>query len=74
MGIELRKYIALVRVSSYEQKERNISIPSQIDQIQRYCTEHKLELVKIYKEENSAYKWKRAVFWGMIKDLKKSKD
>jgi DNA invertase Pin-like site-specific DNA recombinase len=56
MGIELRKYIALVRVSSYEQKERNISIPSQIDQIQRYCTEHKLELVKIYKEENSAYK------------------
>lgn len=71
---ERLRFLGFVRVSSYEQKERNISIPSQIDQIQRYCSENNLELVKIYKEENSAYKWKRAVFWDMIKYLKKSKD
>lgn len=74
MASERRKYVALARVSSYEQKERNISIPSQIDQIQKYCFDHDIELVKLYKEENSAFKWKRAVFWEMINFLKKSKD
>ncbi|MEI6673505.1 MAG: hypothetical protein WCL18_03515 [bacterium] len=30
-------YIAYVRVSSYEQAERNLSIPSQVEQIQNYA-------------------------------------
>ncbi|MDD3794218.1 MAG: recombinase family protein, partial [Candidatus Gracilibacteria bacterium] len=74
MASERRKYVALARVSGWEQKERNISIPSQIDQIQKYCFDHDIELIKIYKEENSAYKGKRAVFGEMINFLKKSKD
>jgi DNA invertase Pin-like site-specific DNA recombinase len=31
------KYLAYVRVSSHEQAERNISIPSQIEQIENYA-------------------------------------
>jgi len=51
-----------VRVSSFEQAQRNLSIPSQVEQIQKYALENNIELAHIYKEENSAYKGKRAVF------------
>lgn len=63
-------YIWYVRVSSYEQAERNVSIPSQIDQINQYAQKNWIQLYKIYQEEHSAYKWKRNVFDEMIKDIK----
>ena len=34
------KYLAYVRVSSHEQAERNISIPSQIDQVENYAEQN----------------------------------
>lgn len=68
------KYIGYVRVSSYEQAQRNLSIPSQIEQIQKYAIDNNIEIINIFKEENSAYKWKRAIFNDMINFLKKSKD
>ncbi len=65
-------YLAYVRVSSHEQAERNISIPSQIDQINNYCKQNWYIIEKVYKEENSAYKWKRKVFNELLKDLKEN--
>ena len=67
-------YLALVRVSSSEQAERNISIPSQIDQINNYCLQNWYKISKFYKEENSAYKWKRKIFEELLKDLKEKDD
>lgn len=64
-------YIGYVRVSSTEQAERNISIPSQIDQIQQYAQKHNVTISKIYKEEHSAFKGTRTIFHQMLKDLEK---
>lgn len=67
-------YIAYVRISwTREQKERNLSIPSQIDNITNYAKANNLYIEKIYREEQSAFKWKRQIFSKMIEDIKKSK-
>ncbi|MDD3793875.1 MAG: recombinase family protein [Candidatus Gracilibacteria bacterium] len=72
---ERLKFIGYVRISgSREQKERNLSIPSQIDQVKKYCHENDLNLVNIYKEETSAFKGKRPVFGKMVDFINKSKD
>lgn len=67
-------FIWYVRVSSAEQAERNISIPSQIDQINSYASNNSICLTKIYKEEHSAYKGKRPTFHTVLKELKTNKD
>ena len=67
-------YIAYVRVSSYEQAERNLSIPSQVEQIQNYAKQSWITIGKIYKEEHhSAFKGNRPAFNQMLKDVKHSK-
>ena len=67
-------YIAYVRVSSYEQAERNLSVPSQIDQIQNYAKQSWILISKIYKDEgHSAYKGNRPAFNQMLKDVKHNK-
>lgn len=68
------KYLAYVRVSSHEQAERNISIPSQIDQINNYAKQNWYFVWDFYKEENSAYKWKRKIFNELLQDLKTKND
>ncbi len=70
MTTKENKYIAYVRVSSHEQAERNISIPSQIDQIRNYAEQNGYNVSKIYKEETSAFKWKRKVFLRLLEELK----
>ena len=68
-------YIAYVRVSSYEQAERNLSVPSQIDQIQNYAKQSWILISKIYKDEgHSAYKGNRPAFNQMLKDVKHNKN
>lgn len=74
MTTKNNKYIAYVRVSSNEQAERNISIPSQIEQINNYSKQNNLKIKKIYKEENSAFKWKRKIFNILLNDLNKKSD
>ena len=68
------KYLAYVRVSSHEQAERNISIPSQIEQVENYAKQNWYIVSKIYKEETSAYKWKRKIFIQLLEDLQEEKD
>lgn len=69
------KYIWYVRISwTKEQKERNLSIPNQIEQIENYCKLNDIELIKIFREENSAFKWTRQVFAEMIEFMKNSID
>ncbi len=63
-------YLAYVRVSSYEQAERNVSIPSQVEQIEQYAKSNNIIVTKLFKEENSAFKGKRPVFAEMLKELK----
>ena len=65
-------YVGYVRISgSTEQKNRNLSIPSQIEQINQYAKNHPEIVIKtIYKEVHSAFKgWKRPIFRKMCEDL-----
>lgn len=66
-------YIAYVRVSSYEQAERNLSIPSQIDQIQQYARKGGYIIDRIFSEEHSAYRGARPVFKELLQEVRKSK-
>ena len=67
-------YIAYVRVSSYEQAERNLSIPSQVEQVQNYAKQYWITITKVYKEEHhSAFKGNRPAFNQMLKDIKNNK-
>ncbi len=68
-----KKFIGYVRVSSQEQAQRNLSIPNQIEQIENYCKSNDIELLKIYREENSAFKWTRPIFNEMVSYIKYSK-
>lgn len=68
------KYFAYVRVSSQEQAEKNISIPSQIEQVENYAKNNWYTIIEIYKEENSAFKGTRKVFSKLLEDLKKRTD
>lgn len=69
----MQKFIWYVRVSSAEQAERNISIPSQIDQIHQYATNNQINISNIFKEEHSAYKGKRQEFQAVLKELRNNK-
>ena len=61
-------------MSSYEQSQRNISIPSQIDQINNYAQANGIFIKNIFKEENSAFKHNRPIFSQMLQELEQSKD
>ncbi|MGE4444370.1 MAG: recombinase family protein [Candidatus Altimarinota bacterium] len=68
------RYIGIVRVSSQEQAERNLSIPNQIEQIENYCKLNNIELVRLFREETSAFKGPRPIFNEMVEYIKKSTD
>ena len=74
IGVMNDNYLAYVRVSSYEQSQRNISIPSQIDQIKHYAKTNSISIKKIYQEEHSAFKHNRPVFSAMLKELENASD
>ena len=73
-GKNYRKFIGYVRVSSTEQATRKLSIPSQIEQITRYSEQNDIILLRIYKEEHSAYKGNRKVFKQVLDELKKNNE
>lgn len=52
----MEHFLAYVRVSSHEQAERNLSIPSQIEQIKQYARNNGIVIKKLYEEEHSAFK------------------
>jgi len=69
------QYYAYVRMSGWAwQRSRNLSIPSQIDQINQYIqSQDSIEVVQFYEEVHSAYKGDRPQFQEMLKALKKNK-
>ncbi len=69
------KYYAYVRMSGWAwQRSRNLSIPSQTDQINQYIqSQDTIEIVHFYEEVHSAYKGDRPKFQEMLRDLKKNK-
>lgn len=57
-----------------EQRQRNLSIPAQIDQINQFVSQkNEISISHIYKEIHSAYRGKRPIFHQMLKDIKKDK-
>lgn len=71
---EIKYVVWYARVSSYEQAQKNLSIPMQVQQIKEYAAMHGYEIKQIYEEKHSAFKWKRPIFHQMLKDIKKDKD
>lgn len=51
-----KNVIIYARVSSDEQKEKNLSIPSQIDKLKKYCELKKWNVVKAIEETYSAWR------------------
>ena len=72
--VEVDQYFAYARISgSKEQRQKNLSIPSQIDQIENYVKHHpEIKISKIYTEIHSAYKGKRPVFHKMLLELRRN--
>ena len=69
------QYYWYVRISgSAEQRNRNLSIPSQIEQLRMYEQKNpEIQITKIYEEIHSAFKWgKRPVFHQMIESLQEN--
>lgn len=56
------KAIIIARVSTEEQKEAGNSLPAQISRMERYCSINKLEILKAFSFDESAYKTKREDF------------
>ena len=53
--MEKKKRVALyARVSTTKQAEKDLSIPDQIRQLQAYCEQNKLEVVREYREEGAS--------------------
>lgn len=73
---ESNLYYAYARISwGKEQRNRNLSIPSQVDQVNYYVrSKPEIEVVKVYKEVHSAFKGNRPVFNQMLKDIKDHKN
>ena len=65
--------VIYVRVSSKEQEEGHFSIPAQIDFLEKYAKDKQFNVLKIYRESESAKQKGRPVFDEMIKFLKKQK-
>lgn len=51
-----RNVILYVRVSTDEQAEKNLSIPSQIEKLQKYCDAKGWNVLKIFEDNYSAWK------------------
>ncbi len=65
--------IGYVRVSSKKQADRNLSLPEQKEQIERYCQNNKLNLINIYEETKTAFVVGRDVFAQMLSDIQHDK-
>lgn len=72
--MQKEKAIIYARVSSKEQEVSGFSIPAQIDILNKYCSDHNFEVIKIFTESHSAKETgTRPVYNEMIKFLRKQK-
>lgn len=56
------KAIVIARVSTQEQLEMGSSLPAQIARVEKYCQNKKLEIIKTFSFDESAYKNDRTEF------------
>lgn len=68
------KTLILARVSTEEQREAGNSLPAQIERLKNYCKNKKLEIVRIFSFDESAYKTKRDEFDKALDYLKNKKE
>lgn len=68
------KTILLSRVSTPEQKEANLSLPSQNIRLEKYCLDHNLEVWKVFEFDETAFKANRKEFAEVIKILNETKE
>lgn len=72
--VNKEKAIIYARVSSKEQEISGFSIPAQIDILNKYCSDHNFEVIKVFTESHSAKETgTRPVYNEMIKFLRKQK-
>lgn len=50
-GVGMTKVVGYVRVSAKGQVKDGYSLAYQVEEVERYCKEHALELLHIYKDE-----------------------
>ena len=67
-----KKAILYSRVSTKEQEETGFSLDYQETQLQRFCKENGLVVVKVYKEAHSAKSFDRPMFNDLIKFCKQN--
>ncbi len=68
------KAVIYARVSSDEQQKEGFSIPAQIELLQNYAKNNKIQVVKVYEEAQTAKQSGRVKFNEMLKFLHASKD
>lgn len=56
------KAIIIARVSTEEQKEAGLSLPAQVNRLERYCENKGLPVIKSFSFDESAYKDERGEF------------
>jgi len=61
-GTELVKAIIIARVSTEEQKEAGLSLPAQVNRLERYCENKGFPIIKSFSFDESAYKDERGEF------------
>lgn len=68
------KSIIIARVSTEEQKNKDNSIPAQIERLKRYCKNKDFEIIKEFSFDESAYKEKRDDFDNILDFVLEQKD
>lgn len=56
------KAIIIARVSTEEQKEAGLSLPAQVNRLERYCENKSFSIIKSFSFDESAYKDERGEF------------
>jgi DNA invertase Pin-like site-specific DNA recombinase len=69
----MKKYFAYLRVSTQRQKKIGTSLPEQQEAIRNYALRNNIEIIKEFKEAETAAKRGRPVFNKMLSELKQGK-
>jgi site-specific DNA recombinase len=69
----MQKYYGYIRVSTIRQGVHGVSLQEQKAAIEQYARKHQLEISEWFEERETAAKYGRPVFSGMIKNLRQKK-
>ena len=69
----MKKAVIYCRVSTKEQEREGYSIPAQLSMLRSYAADNNINVVKVFKDNESAGKAGRTKFNEMVKLLEKDK-